>query len=97
MELISDETLNKMIHHEKHYVDWAKKNSENSGTHALNLSAFQELKERREADKKPLDIKQQVRIVHDKCPDVWKNAKNNEIIMDVVWMEYEEAIKDGEK
>ena len=34
--------------------------------------ALQELKERREADSKPLDIKGQLRLVRDKCPDVWE-------------------------
>lgn len=35
------------------------------------LQILQELKERREADSKPLDIKAQLRLVRDKCPDVW--------------------------
>lgn len=36
------------------------------------LNLLQELKVRREADEKPLEIKDQLRMVHDRCPDIWE-------------------------
>ena len=39
--------------------------------------AFQEIKERREADKKPLGIKDQLRMAHDRCPDLWSFLMEN--------------------
>ena len=41
------------------------------------LPILRELKERREADSKPLDIKAQLRLVRDRCPDVWKILTEN--------------------
>ena len=42
------------------------------------LQILQELKERREADSKPLDIKGQLRLMRDRCPDIWKNRSYNQ-------------------
>ncbi len=40
------------------------------------LSILQELKERRAADK-PLDIKGQLRLVRDRCPELWKMVRSD--------------------
>ena len=38
---------------------------------------IKELKERREADEKALAIKDQLRMVHDRCPDIWSFLMEN--------------------
>ncbi|WP_019555220.1 hypothetical protein [Propionispira raffinosivorans] len=40
----------------------------------------------------PLTVEEQVRLIHDKCPDIWKDLKNNKLVMDVMLKEYEQAI-----
>lgn len=50
-----------------------------SGCEAISINSdvllpmLQELKERRAADSKKLDVKAQLRLVLDKCPDVWES------------------------
>lgn len=46
------------------------------------LELMQELKELRAADSKPLDIKGQLRLVRDKCPDVWEIVTENACTFD---------------
>ena len=66
---LSDEILQKTIEKTKGI------RQRMSCRHEHNKNVFLaliELKERREADKKALTIKEQLRLVHDKCPDVWE-------------------------
>lgn len=65
MERISDEKLDEMIY----YCGDSLLSYHNSCYEVAE--ALQELKERREADSKPLDIKGQLRLVRDKCPGMW--------------------------
>lgn len=50
-----------------------------SGCEAISITSdvllpiLQELKERREVDSKKLDIKAQLWLVRNKCPDVWES------------------------
>ena len=71
MERISDEKLDEMIY----YCGDSLLSYHNSCYEVAE--ALQELKERRAADK-PLDIKGQLRLVRDKCPDVWKTRAYNQ-------------------
>ena len=41
------------------------------------LQILQELKERREADSKPLDIKGQLRLMRDRCPRIWERVRSD--------------------
>jgi hypothetical protein len=41
------------------------------------LELAYEVKERRESDEKTLAIKDQLRMVRDKCPDIWDIIHNN--------------------
>ncbi len=72
MERIYDENLN----------EWAKFLSDQNGEYDIKIDCqtlkmmVQELKELRAADK-PLDIKGQLRLVRDRCPELWKMVRSD--------------------
>jgi len=64
MERISDEKLDALL------AEGYKGEDVSKDGHVLTMMLLQELKERRAVDK-PLDIKAQMRLAQDRCPDVW--------------------------
>lgn len=75
MDRISDENLNAMINHAAYLAEWNKSKGQDSAAanYQEQHEALKELKERRAADSKKLDIKAQLRLVRDRCPDLWKS------------------------
>jgi len=91
---INNVALDKLIVIAKE-IENATKNMNLGNRMPNNLYALQELKERREADKKPLDIKDQLRIVRDRCPDIWQYVRNNVCVKEIGIVKGGTCLKDS--
>ena len=76
MEKISDEEIDNVIKHIA-YLEEVEPGRKIKIERQDLFRILQELKERREADEKALAIKDQLRMVRDKCPDIWDIIHNN--------------------